>query len=71
MSVATTAIWISAYLANQFFPVMQKHLGTHGLFFFYAAMAALNFAYVFAVVPETRGYTLEEISNLWSKRENS
>ena len=34
MSVATTAIWISAYLANQFFPVMQKHLGTSGLFFF-------------------------------------
>jgi SP family arabinose:H+ symporter-like MFS transporter len=71
MSVATTAIWISAYLANQFFPIMREHLGTYGLFFFFAVMAALNFSYVLAVVPETRGYTLEEISTFWSKRENA
>jgi SP family arabinose:H+ symporter-like MFS transporter len=68
MSVATTAIWIFAYLANQFFPLMQKHLGTYGLFFFFAAMAALNFTYILAVVPETKGYSLEQIAAIWSKR---
>jgi len=68
MSVATTAIWIFAYLANQFFPLMQKVLGTYGLFFFFATMAALNFAYVLAVVPETKGYTLEQIGRIWSQR---
>jgi SP family arabinose:H+ symporter-like MFS transporter len=70
MSVATTAIWIFAYLANQFFPLTQKHLGTDGLFFFFAAMAAVNLVYVLAVVPETKGYTLEEIAAVWSRREN-
>lgn len=61
MSVATTAIWVFAYLANQFFPLMEEHLGTSGLFAFFAVMAALNLAYVIALVPETKGYTLEQI----------
>jgi len=65
MSIATTAIWIFAYLANQFFPVMQSHLRSHGTFFVFAAMAALNFVFVLLVVPETKGYSLEEISHIW------
>jgi predicted MFS family arabinose efflux permease len=67
MSIAITAIWIFAYLANQFFPVMQDHLGASGTFFFFASMAALNFLYVWTAVPETRGYSLEEIGRIWSK----
>lgn len=67
MSIAITAIWIFAYLANQFFPVMQDHLGASGTFFFFAAMAALNFLYVWTAVPETKGYSLEEIGRIWSK----
>jgi SP family arabinose:H+ symporter-like MFS transporter len=71
MSVATTAIWVFAYLANQFFPLMQERLGTHGLFFFFAVMAALNFTYILAVVPETKGYSLEQIAVIWSRREKA
>jgi SP family arabinose:H+ symporter-like MFS transporter len=67
MSIATTAIWISAYLANQFFPLMQKYLGIHGLFFFFAVMALLNFIYILAVVPETKGCSLEQIAAIWSR----
>jgi SP family arabinose:H+ symporter-like MFS transporter len=66
MSIATTAIWIFAYFANQFFPVMQKYLGSDGTFFCFATMAATNFVFVFWLVPETKGYSLEEISHIWS-----
>ena len=69
MSIATTAIWIFAYLANQFFPVMQEHLRSFGTFWLFATMAALNFAFVLLFVPETKGYSLEEISKLWVKSE--
>lgn len=65
MSIATTAIWIFAYLADQFFPVMQSHLGSHGTFFVFSAMAAINFVFVWLLVPETKGYSLEEISHIW------
>jgi sugar porter (SP) family MFS transporter len=67
MSIATTAIWIFAYLANQFFPVMQSHLGSNGTFFIFSAMAAVNFIFVLLLVPETKGYSLEEISRIWSR----
>jgi SP family arabinose:H+ symporter-like MFS transporter len=69
MSIATTAIWIFAYLANQFFPIMLKGLGSHGTFWFFSSMAIINFFFVLACVPETKGYSLEEISRLWSREE--
>jgi SP family arabinose:H+ symporter-like MFS transporter len=65
MSIATTAIWIFAYLADQFFPLMQAHLGSSGAFFVFAVMAALNFMFVLFFVPETKGYSLEQISHIW------
>jgi MFS transporter, SP family, arabinose:H+ symporter len=67
MSIATTALWLSAYLANQFFPVMQRFFGSDGVFFFFCALAALNFVFVLVFVPETKGFSLEEISRLWSQ----
>lgn len=70
MSIATTAIWIFAYLADQFFPILQTHLGNYGTFFIFAAMAALNFVFVLFMVPETKGYSLEEISRIWMPRES-
>jgi SP family arabinose:H+ symporter-like MFS transporter len=71
MSVATMALWMFAYLANQFFPVMQMRLGRGGTFFFFATMAAVNFIFVLSVVPETRAYSLEEIREFWLKRSRS
>ncbi|HLH05213.1 MAG TPA: sugar porter family MFS transporter [Bryobacteraceae bacterium] len=68
MSIATTAIWIFAYLAAQFFPLMQSHLGTHGAFFVFAFMAAIDFLFVLLFVPETKGYSLEQISRIWLPR---
>ena len=65
MSIATSAIWIFAYLADQFFPLMQTHLGSSGAFFVFAVMAALNFMFVLFFVPETKGYSLEQISHIW------
>ena len=68
MSIATTALWIFAYLADQFFPVMESHLGSSGTFFVFSSMAALNFVFVLLLVPETKGYSLEEISHIWLPR---
>ena len=67
MSIATTAIWVFAFLANQFFPIMQKHLGSDGTFWFFSAMAGMDFLFVLCMVPETRGYSLEDISRIWSR----
>lgn len=68
MSIATTAIWIFAYLADQFFPLLQRHWGYSSAFFVFASMAAINFVFVLLAVPETKGYSLEEISHIWQPR---
>lgn len=67
MSIATSAIWIFAYLTNQFFPVLQQSLGSDGTFWVFSGLAAANFFFVLTFVPETKGYSLEDISQMWSR----
>jgi MFS transporter, SP family, arabinose:H+ symporter len=67
MSVAITSLWVFAYLGNQLFPLMQKHLGNAGTFWCFSAAALLNMLYVAFLVPETKGRSLEEIEKLWIK----
>jgi SP family arabinose:H+ symporter-like MFS transporter len=67
MSVATTSLWVFAYLGNQVFPLMQKHLGNSGVFFIFGFMALVNFIVGITLVPETKGYSLEEIEKLFLK----
>lgn len=65
MSIATTALWLVGYLGNQLFPIMQKHLGSDGTFWFFSAGALLTVILVGWLVPETKGRSLEEITKLW------
>jgi MFS transporter, SP family, arabinose:H+ symporter len=68
MSVATTSLWVFAYLGNQVFPLMQKQLGNAGAFWIFAAMALVNFFYIFRWVPETKGHSLEDIEHFWQRQ---
>ena len=66
MSIATTALWLVGYLGNQFFPVMQKNLGSDGTFWCFSAGALLTIILVRLLVPETKGRSLEEITEIWA-----
>lgn len=68
MSIATTALWMIGYLGNQLFPLMMKNLKESGTFWTFSAGALLTLVFVFFVVPETRGRTLEEITLFWTSR---
>ena len=70
MSIATTALWLVGYLGNQLFPVMQKHLGSDGTFWLFSAGALLTIVLVGWLVPETKGRSLEEITELWTKQKS-
>lgn len=65
MSIATTALWLVGYLGNQLFPIMQKQLGSDGTFWVFSAGALLTIALVGWLIPETKGRSLEEITNFW------
>lgn len=67
MSIATTALWLVGYLGNQLFPVMQKNLGSDGTFWCFSAGALLTIILVGWLVPETKGRSLEEITEIWAQ----
>jgi MFS transporter, SP family, arabinose:H+ symporter len=71
MSIATTALWMTGYLGNQLFPLMMKQLRESGTFWVFSAGALLTLIFVYFVVPENRGKTLEEITLFWTSRETA
>ena len=68
MSIATTSLWLVAYIGNLIFPLMQKHLGNNGTFWCFSAAALVNLLYVLFWVPETKGRSLEQIEKLWTTK---
>ena len=65
MSVATTSLWVFAFLGNLVFPSMQQALGNHGAFWIFSFMALANLVFVLVLVPETKGYSLEQVQQLF------
>jgi SP family xylose:H+ symportor-like MFS transporter len=64
VAVAVMAQWAANYLISSTYPVMMEFSGalTYG---FYGAMSLLSFLFVWSMVPETKGKTLEEIETEW------
>ncbi len=65
MSIATVCLWISCFLVSLTFPVLVDYFGDPFTFWLYASMCVVTFLFVFFVVPETKGKTLEEIERNW------
>ncbi|MCX6875106.1 MAG: sugar porter family MFS transporter [Verrucomicrobia bacterium] len=68
MSVAALTVWVSCYIVAQTFPMLNDSpaVGPAITFWIYAAVSLLSFLFVLAMVPETKGRTLEEIGASWS-----
>jgi SP family xylose:H+ symportor-like MFS transporter len=64
VAVAVMAQWAANYLISSTYPVMMEFSGafTYG---FYGLMSLLSFVFVWKMVPETKGKTLEEIGSQW------
>jgi MFS transporter, SP family, arabinose:H+ symporter len=70
MSIATFVIWLSCYLVAQTFPMLNDNpkVGPASTFWIYAGCSLAALVFVAAIVPETRGRTLEEIENSFGAR---
>jgi SP family arabinose:H+ symporter-like MFS transporter len=67
MSVATMLIWAACLLVTMTFLSMVRALGASGAFWVYASLCAVSFVFVWALAPETKGRSLEDIQHLWKK----
>ncbi|WP_319481675.1 D-xylose transporter XylE [uncultured Draconibacterium sp.] len=66
VAVAVAAQWAANYFISSTYPAMMEFSG--GLTYsFYGLMSVLSFIFVWKLVPETKGKTLEEMDYLWKK----
>jgi SP family galactose:H+ symporter-like MFS transporter len=65
ISVATAVNWLSAFLVAQFFLSLVDAIGESTTFFLFAALCVVSFVFVWRLVPETKGRSLEEIQERW------
>ncbi|MCE0497753.1 MAG: D-xylose transporter XylE [Methylacidiphilales bacterium] len=74
MAVAVAAQWISDYLVSWSFPILkdnptlQAHFNGGFPYFIYSGMGVLAAIFMWKLVPETKGRTLEEMEHLWLKK---
>jgi hypothetical protein len=61
LGVAVCLNWAANFLVSQTFPVMLNSWGPGPVFLGYAGMGVLAFVFVWTLVPETKGRSLEEI----------
>lgn len=75
LSIAVAAQWIANWVVSLTFPMMndndwltqQFH---HGFsYWIYGLMSALSAVFIWKLVPETKGKTLEQMEDIWKKEE--
>jgi SP family xylose:H+ symportor-like MFS transporter len=73
LSIAVAAQWIANWVVSLTFPVMNDNVWLtdkfhHGFsYWIYGVMGILSALFMWKLVPETKGKTLEEIEKFWKK----
>ena len=62
---ATALFWLSNFVVSLTFLTLSDVLGSAGTFYLYAAIVAVGFFFVFFLLPETSGLSLEQIQNIF------
>lgn len=66
-SIATSTLWSGTLLVTFTFLSLVKVLNLWGTFAIYGALSFVCLVYVWKMVPETKGRTLEQIQEQWGK----
>jgi SP family arabinose:H+ symporter-like MFS transporter len=67
MSVAIVLLWAADWVVTQTFPMLRESIGPAATFWVYAACSLACVLFVVAMVPETKGRTLEQIEAAWKR----
>jgi sugar porter (SP) family MFS transporter len=65
MSLATLSVWGSNWVVAGTFLSLLRAAGPAGTFWIYAGICVVAFVFCYALVPETKGRTLEAIEHHW------
>lgn len=68
MSLATATTWLFNFILAVTWPSLERAFKPQGAFGWYAAWNIIGFFLVLFLLPETKGYTLEELDNIFNVR---
>jgi len=63
MSVATLSLWAASFILTYTFPLFNKVLNASGTFWLYGLISVGGFLFIYKMLPETKGKSLEQIEN--------
>ena len=66
VAIAVAAQWAANFFISSTYPPMME-LSSGGTYLFYGVMSILSALFVWKMVPETKGKTLEEMESFWKK----
>ncbi len=66
IAIAVAAQWAANFFISSTYPPMME-FSSGGTYLFYGVMSILSAIFVWKMVPETKGKTLEEMENIWKK----
>jgi SP family xylose:H+ symportor-like MFS transporter len=66
IAIAVAAQWISNFIVSATFPSLEAYSITF-TYVLYGVMSVLSAIFVWKMVPETKGKTLEDMNHLWKK----
>lgn len=61
MSISVFALWVGCFTLSYSFPMLNKGLGSAKTFWLYGLICLAGFIFIWVVLPETKGKTLEDI----------
>ena len=65
MSISIFMLWVSVFMVSQLFPVLLVSIGSAFTFWLFMLASVFAFFFIWKVIPETKGKTLEEMETLW------
>lgn len=65
VAISSLAVWTAGAILNQLFPLMRDSWGKSMTFYVFAAVLIPQFYFVWKIMPETKGRSLEEIERSW------
>lgn len=67
MSISILMVWLGVVLITQLTPMLLEGIGGAFTFWLFMVNAIILLIFTYKMIPETKGKTLEEISQIWKK----
>ena len=68
IGISVFLLWITNFFVGLFFPSLVAGIGISSTFFLFAAIGVLSIVFIWSMVPETRGRTLEQLEEQFRQK---